>query len=184
MKKIENDKKITPLAKRLGNLITDGKGLRKYLDVSAQAINQYKLGISRPSLENLCKIADYYGVSVDFLLGRTDTPTIIEDIATAEKTTGLCAESVLALQEISKNNADAVNLIIRSDHFKTIIKKISDSAKYSHNIGCLLEKLADKFDSISAIDWDKVYKFETEEAVGLIFDEVSEALKNGLKCED
>ena len=61
------EKQETPLAKRLSELITDGNELKDFLGVSAQAINQYKLGLSRPSLENLCKIASYYGVSADYL---------------------------------------------------------------------------------------------------------------------
>ena len=59
------EKQKTPLAKRLSKLITDGNELKDFLGVSAQAINQYKLGLSRPSLENICQIADFYGVSTD-----------------------------------------------------------------------------------------------------------------------
>lgn len=65
------EKQDTVLAKRLDELITDVSALKVYLGISAQAINQYRLGISRPSLENLCKIADYYHVTTDYLLGRT-----------------------------------------------------------------------------------------------------------------
>lgn len=49
------EKQETPLAMRLSELITDGNALKEFLGVSAQAINQYKLGLSRPSLENLCR---------------------------------------------------------------------------------------------------------------------------------
>ena len=70
------EKQNTDLAKRLDGLITDANALKNYLGISAQAINQYRLGISRPSLENLCKIADYYHVTTDYLLGRTDVKTI------------------------------------------------------------------------------------------------------------
>ena len=59
------EKQATPLAQRLNELITDSNGLKDFLGCSIQAVNQYKLGISRPSLENLCKIADFYGVSTD-----------------------------------------------------------------------------------------------------------------------
>ncbi|HIX30578.1 MAG TPA: helix-turn-helix domain-containing protein [Firmicutes bacterium] len=92
------EKQKTPLAKRLSKLITDGNELKDFLGVSAQAINQYKLGLSRPSLENICKIADFYGVSTDYLLGRTDTPSIEEDTQTASKTTGLSEDSIVFLQ--------------------------------------------------------------------------------------
>ena len=70
------EKQNTDLAKRLDSLITDVNALKNYLGISAQAINQYRLGISRPSLENLCKIADYYHVTTDYLLGRTTSRSI------------------------------------------------------------------------------------------------------------
>lgn len=83
-----------PLAQRLNTLITDGNALKDFLDCSIQAVNQYKLGISRPSLENLCKIADFYGVSTDYLLGRTDTPSVNENIQIACRVTRLSQKSV------------------------------------------------------------------------------------------
>lgn len=97
------EKQNTTLAKRLDELITDTNALKTYLDISAQAINQYRLGISRPSLENLCKIADYYGVTTDYLLGRTTTKTVNEDIATTSKTTGLSEAAVTKLNEANQN---------------------------------------------------------------------------------
>ena len=63
------EKQNTALAKRLDELITDTNALKTYLDISAQAINQYRLGISRPSLENLCKIADYTAQQLIICLG-------------------------------------------------------------------------------------------------------------------
>lgn len=93
------EKLSTPLAERLNELITDGEALKNYLNVSIQAINQYKLGISRPSLENLCKIADFYGVTTDYLLGRTEIKTTNKDMAAAVKTTGLCEEAVRCLAD-------------------------------------------------------------------------------------
>ncbi len=41
------------------------------LEISHASIQQYEAGIHEPSFENLLKIADYFNVSTDFLLGRT-----------------------------------------------------------------------------------------------------------------
>ena len=46
----------------------------KELGISSGAITQCKNG-SIPSGEKLIQIADYFNVSVDYLLGRTDEPT-------------------------------------------------------------------------------------------------------------
>jgi transcriptional regulator with XRE-family HTH domain len=42
--------------------------------VTAQAICQYELGVRFPSPVILSLLADYYGVSVDYILGRADKP--------------------------------------------------------------------------------------------------------------
>lgn len=48
------------------------KELSTYLKVSIGTISNYEKDRHFPDPETLCKIADYFGVSVDFLLERTD----------------------------------------------------------------------------------------------------------------
>ena len=43
------------------------------LDMSDGGYQNYELGNREPNYQNLIKIADYFGVSVDYLLGR-DVP--------------------------------------------------------------------------------------------------------------
>ena len=50
------------------------KEVAAILHVSNGTISNYESGIHSPNLDTLCAIADYYGVSVDYLLGRTDSP--------------------------------------------------------------------------------------------------------------
>lgn len=68
-------KKTTGLANRLIALRTSHgihqKDLALYLNVSIGTISNYEHGIHQPSLNTLCLLADYYGVSADYLLGRT-----------------------------------------------------------------------------------------------------------------
>lgn len=47
------------------------------LGLSNSAISEWKKGKSKPSVDALIKIADYFGVSVDYLLGRGNTNTEI-----------------------------------------------------------------------------------------------------------
>lgn len=44
----------------------------KSLDISQGLMNNYKNGIRTPTTANLIKIADYFNISVDYLLGRTN----------------------------------------------------------------------------------------------------------------
>ncbi len=50
--------------------------LAQILNVSTSAVGQYETGIRKPSYRVLNKAADYFGVSVDFLLGRNGIPNI------------------------------------------------------------------------------------------------------------
>lgn len=47
------------------------KDLAEYLHLSVSAISNYENGTNDPDLQTLCRIADYYGVTTDYLLGRT-----------------------------------------------------------------------------------------------------------------
>lgn len=84
----------TPLAQRINSLITDANQLKDYLGCSIQAINQFRYGDSRPSLDNLVKIAEFYNVSTDYLLGRTDEPSIRPDVQAACLATGLSGNAM------------------------------------------------------------------------------------------
>jgi repressor LexA len=66
--------------KRLREL-RENKGLSqadlgKLFNLSKQAISSYETGGSLPPPETLQKFADFFNVSVDYLLGRTDDPNL------------------------------------------------------------------------------------------------------------
>ena len=45
------------------------------LHVSQNTYSQYEIGTSRYPLDVVVQLAEYYGVSVDYLVGLTDEPT-------------------------------------------------------------------------------------------------------------
>lgn len=49
--------------------------LAKVLGVAQNTYSQYENGVIEWTAPLLVKLADYYGVSVDYLLGRTDLPS-------------------------------------------------------------------------------------------------------------
>lgn len=65
--------------KRILNLIQNHGISAHKLEVDSHiaisSIQAWKNGKSKPSLEAVSKIADYFNVSVDYLLGKTDNPT-------------------------------------------------------------------------------------------------------------
>nr|WP_326165201.1 helix-turn-helix transcriptional regulator [uncultured Oscillibacter sp.] len=68
------------LAKRLKGLREDRRmyqrELAKILGMSFRGYQNYETGQSEPKLVTLIAIADYYRVSIDYLVGRTDDPDL------------------------------------------------------------------------------------------------------------
>ena len=44
------------------------------LNMSQNTVSRYESGERQPGIAELVKFADYYGVSVDYILERTDNP--------------------------------------------------------------------------------------------------------------
>jgi transcriptional regulator with XRE-family HTH domain len=59
------------------NLRIDGgytqKQIAQELGISQNTYSQYEIGVLNYPVDALIKLADFYGVSVDYLLGRTNT---------------------------------------------------------------------------------------------------------------
>lgn len=51
------------------------------LGVTTRAYQFYESGRSEPNIKTLIAIADYYQVSIDYLVGRTDVPDFHADRA-------------------------------------------------------------------------------------------------------
>jgi transcriptional regulator with XRE-family HTH domain len=66
------------LAKRLKELRESRrvyqKEMAEYLGLSPRGYQDYETNQNDPKLKTLIAIADYYNVSIDYLVGRTDAP--------------------------------------------------------------------------------------------------------------
>lgn len=54
--------------------------LSKKLNVTSQALSQYELGKRIPDAEMIIRIADFFDVSVDYLLDRTNERITVDNI--------------------------------------------------------------------------------------------------------
>lgn len=63
------------------------------LGISRASLEYYEKGKRKPDIEILAKFADYYGVSADYLLGRTTAKTTDKDLRTAVEYTMLSEKS-------------------------------------------------------------------------------------------
>ena len=52
------------------------KDIAKFLNVSQNTYSQYETGVISLTAEVLIKLSEYYNVSIDFLLDRTNNPEI------------------------------------------------------------------------------------------------------------
>lgn len=71
---------MTTLSERLIQLKNEKNLLQKDIardnNLSLRAYQYYEHGQSDPTSSVLLKLADYFGVSIDYLVGRTDNPEI------------------------------------------------------------------------------------------------------------
>ena len=102
---------MTVLAERLSKIIIDGKALSEHLGCSIQAVNQFKKGIAAPKHESLVEIAKFYGVSVDYLLGLTDSK---QPYLSVSDYTGLTEKAVNVIRKLDSKALDGLNLFLES----------------------------------------------------------------------
>ncbi len=67
--KIAVDERIRGLMKENG---LSQVALAKKIGVKQNTVSAWVLGKKEPCIENLWRLADYFGVSVDYLVGRAD----------------------------------------------------------------------------------------------------------------
>ncbi|GHV48369.1 hypothetical protein FACS189499_07630 [Clostridia bacterium] len=60
---------IVKLRKR--NSLSEEK-IAKDLGITQQSLNLYENGKRSPNLEMICKLAEYFNISLDYLVGRID----------------------------------------------------------------------------------------------------------------
>lgn len=58
---------------RLSKNITQ-KQLAEYIGASERGVQNYELGLRKPAFDMLISLADYFEVSLDYLVGRSDDP--------------------------------------------------------------------------------------------------------------
>jgi len=88
------------IAERIGSLI-DGKGKPQReqaaeIGISPQALSDYRNGNREPGLYAATRLTDYFGVSLDYLVGKHECKT--PDNEQIHKVTGLTEGAIIALR--------------------------------------------------------------------------------------
>ena len=79
------------------------KELGNALNVTSQTISNYEIGKREPEISEFIKLADYFGVSIDYLIGRTNT--MMEQ---NEKIYYSVIESIVVPKSFKDNQIDAI----------------------------------------------------------------------------
>lgn len=107
--------------------------LGKAVGCSNQAITNYELGNRKPDPDMLIKLADYFDVSIDYLLGRQQ-PSISFEWTDEEKALGVGRHATyLSEEEIEWLELRSEVLRVRGeDYLKTLITMIAAVIKEKH----------------------------------------------------
>lgn len=104
--------RIKETAKRKKNMNVKEVGLQ--LKIGENAIYSWKK--SNPSIDKVEKVSDFLNVSTDYLLGRTDNPSILSDEQKREQTVEEALQSVMSYdgKEVTENDREILKSIIEA----------------------------------------------------------------------
>ena len=112
----------------------------KCIGTNPQTLGRYEQGKRKPDIEIVQRIADYYDVSVDFLLGREPKSNEKEMLVKIYELSGLTSESIEKLRILNERNRatwemNVVNDILSSTDFVRLIYYITQAlTKGDHEI--------------------------------------------------
>lgn len=110
--------------------------------------------IAGMNINTLCQIADHFGVSTDYVLGRTDIRTQDADIQAACKTTGLSDESIEKLSYFQERYD--VDFFIASPAFDSFIKALDNAYQAVQFVNIAIKLHLHEMDSLGDTT-DKIF---------------------------
>lgn len=123
---------------------TSAKDFCKAIGISFSTYQNYESGSRVPTVEMLIKIADFYGVTTDFLLGREPVPKPLADLNLSEENeievidkymslppnVRACLMDVLVkLGEIAKSSREQEQPVKQSTTLGTLEDQMEEAAK-------------------------------------------------------
>lgn len=84
------------------------KDLANFLSISIGTVSNYETGAHEPDFETLCKLADFFQVSTDYLLGRTNLPYDVKKLNEPIRDGITISDITHTLLNMSRENLDSV----------------------------------------------------------------------------
>lgn len=121
-KKLEIGQRMLELRKSLKKSQAE---VAEYLKLTVSAYQNYEAGRREAGYDTIAKLADFYGVTTDYLLGRTDTKPDPYDMLTSEEFEQELLKEYFALPEQIRSEIRRLmkQAVIRSEERRTQIVK-------------------------------------------------------------
>ena len=128
------------------------KELAAYLRIQDNTVSYFVSGRRIPNTEQIVKIADYFDVSTDYLLGRSGAKTRDDDLKTVCEYTGLTEEAATALRrqtseippdkagdEFPEAELQSIDALPKPKYHPEILSRILTSRSF-YNMLCLTDE--------------------------------------------
>ena len=116
------------------------------MGITRQSLAQYRDGNNIPDALTLSKIADYFNVSADYLLGRTDVKAANVDLKAVCEYTGLSETAINQLRTINKL---CYNKVVRENEIVSDFISAADFADLIYEISRAIHVLNTDFEDES-----------------------------------
>jgi transcriptional regulator with XRE-family HTH domain len=134
-------KHVSPICERIKELLDKGDidDFCDKLEISKRTVYNWQSNKARPDIDRLGDIADYFGVTTDYLVGRIDNPAKTVDIVEMCEFTGLSKEAIMCLntlylEEFENLHDPILSSIICSDYFFEMVQAICFAVLAEKNI--------------------------------------------------
>lgn len=140
-----------PFPSRLRKLMEETKTTQRELalaiGVRPQTVSLYVQGQSFPDVNGLARIANYFSISADYLIGNSEMPNTDLTMQDIHKITGLSAGAICKLQNIYEKNrktafSDIISLLIEDSNAEYYLSIIGEL------ISCSIEETGEEIISV------------------------------------
>jgi len=154
-------------ADRLSDLMADrGLGPRTVaaaVGIGHASISKYTDDKAEPGINSLVKLADYFGVSLDYLAGRTDVESPNDTIQGVADYTGLSEKAINALRSIREKDLTSEDVY---EYVPSLVGRLSPEARSMFNVNFVLEHPAFK-EFIRHADHARYQQWRTAKGVSI-----------------
>lgn len=176
----------SPFATALRSLMDEAnikqEELAQITGKTRQTVSQYVNGISEPGYDTLVKIADFFNVPVDYLLGRTKdrsrNPSAVDELGIPR---GFIAwlRSIKIKEEYDRGLTDNIHQIFNNSLFHKLVFQIEYyiSAKKAEKIYC---NVHETLYQNNALEYSQLSDEELEEIELTFHDKIMEVTDSGI----